>query len=451
MAPMMVERHYDDEALISLLEAGCDQSDGHLPSCTVCREKLDSFGMIADALHDGDVWDTRAVQLGPVPATITNLRAFADRMAAEDTAATAILTELLAGPREEWMPRLRQHPEWRTAGVVRGLIAATNRAIDTMPPDAVELTTLATEIADHLDVTTHPSDTVHRLRGAAWRERGYALFYTGDFAKAERAVERAERAFRTCGVADYEQARVGIVRALVMRPLERFQEATQAAASSSETFRRFGDMQRMASSQIAEVHMLAAQADYEQAIAILESLEARLRYADDADTHARVVANLGYCSWKAGRRGVAIGHYEVASALYDALGNRTEAARNRWNVAAILAEDGRASDALPRLRRVIVELQGLAMASETALASLDLADLLLADNRFDEVEALCRDAIRSFEHSGVAYTARALTALGYMHEAAMQRVATRPLVRHVRNYIRRLPSEPQLLFAHASA
>jgi len=449
MTLMMVERHYDDEALIALMEAGREQSDAHLPSCTVCRDKLDSFSMIADTLHDRDVWDTRPLHYAPVPATIATLRAFADRMTAEDTAAETILAELLVGSREEWMPRLREHPEWRTAGVVRGLIAATNRAIDTMPPDAVALTGLATDIADHLDVANHLSDTVHRLRGAAWRERAYALFYTGDFAQAERAVERAEGAFRECGVAEYDQARVGIVRALVMRPLERFNEGVLAASSSSETFLRFGDVRRTASSRMAEVHMLAARSEYGRAVAILEELEQHLRHDDDADAYARVVANLGYCTWKAGRRDVAIRHYEAASALYEVLGTRTEAARNRWNVAAVLAEAGRRADALPRLRNVVAELDGLSMSSEAALASLDLAELLLGDSRFEEIDDICRSAMRSFERSGVAYTERALIALAYIGEAAKQKVATRPLVRQVKDYIRRLPNEPHLLFAHA--
>jgi hypothetical protein len=110
------------------------------------------------------VWDSAEVRLDPVPATIANLRAFADRMAYEDAAADAILPELLAGQREEWMPRLMAHPEWRTAGVVRRLVGAIDRALATMPPDAVGITTLATEVADHLQPTACSLDTVHRLQ-----------------------------------------------------------------------------------------------------------------------------------------------------------------------------------------------------------------------------------------------------------------------------------------------
>ncbi|HUR83250.1 MAG TPA: hypothetical protein VM733_21005, partial [Thermoanaerobaculia bacterium] len=95
---MMVERHYDDESLIAMMEADQVRRDDHLPSCTVCNEKLQSFRTISTALHDNAIWDTREVRTDPNPSTIATLRAFADRMSAEDAAASQILPELLAGP-----------------------------------------------------------------------------------------------------------------------------------------------------------------------------------------------------------------------------------------------------------------------------------------------------------------------------------------------------------------
>ncbi|HLE57167.1 MAG TPA: hypothetical protein VJB15_08800, partial [Rhodothermia bacterium] len=165
---MMIERHYDDEALIALMESDRLRSDAHLPACQSCSEKLESYQLIADALHDGETWDTRDARDQAVPSTIANLRAFADRMTADDTQAEIYLQDLLAGPREQWMPRLREHPEWRTAGVVRKLVAATPRTLWTTPPDALELGALATEIADHLEPNVYSSNVVSRLRGNAW-------------------------------------------------------------------------------------------------------------------------------------------------------------------------------------------------------------------------------------------------------------------------------------------
>lgn len=447
----MVERHYDDEALLMLMEGDRFRFDDHLPSCTVCSEKLDTYRTITGALRHHDVWDKAEVRRDPVPATIASLRAFADRMSFEDAAAEAILPELLAGSREEWMPRLMAHPEWRTAGVVRGLVGRAQRAIDSMPPDAVELTALAVEVAHHLQPATYGSDSIARLQGTAWREHAYALFFVGDFKKAERAVRSAENAFARSRLAEYDLARLAIVRAVVLRAFERFDEAAVAAEGSAEVFAHFGDLRRTVTARMAEVHLMISRAQYHRAEVVLEDLERHVRHAGDAETHAHVVGNLGYAAWKNGRRAAAIGHYGLASAIFDALGSATEAARVRWNVAMIMAEEGRLPEAKERLSNVIREFDTLRMTSESALASLDLADLLLAESDFETVERICHAAMRSFERTGVAYTARAVTALGLVREAAQRQVPDRKTVRRVRDYIKRLPTEPALLFAELSA
>src|SRR5687768_12605514 len=225
---MMVERHYDDEALITLIEADRVRSDTHLPSCAACSEKLDTFRTISYVLHQHDVWDTAEVRRDPVPETIANLRAFADRMAFEDTAADAILPELLAGSREEWMPRLMEHPEWRTAGVVRRILAESRRAVETMPPDALEMTTLATAITDHVDNGTPAGRSLAHLRGHAWHDRAYALFYVGRFSESVAATETADVHLRECVVDEYDRARVAIIRALSLRAMEDIPAAAAA-------------------------------------------------------------------------------------------------------------------------------------------------------------------------------------------------------------------------------
>lgn len=445
MAPMTVERHYDDEALISLLEAGRDQADAHLPSCTVCRDKLDSFGMIADALHDGDVWDTRAA--AAAPATITTLRAFADRLSAEDTAAAAILPELLAGPREEWMPRLREHPEWRTMGVVRQLIAATIPVQMTMPPDALEMSVLSTEIADSLDCTRYPTDAVARLRGTAWRDRTYALYYVGRYSEALAAADWADEILRVCVVDEYERARVAMVRALALRVTEDIPAAMNAVRFSRDTFIRFDDVMRIASAGLAETHLLFSRGDFDLALTLLQSLESRMSQTADANTHARVLSNMGYCLWKLGRVDDAL-HYHAASArLFEDLEIRTEQVRARWNIASILASAGRLDEAKVRFEVLRAEFAALGMTSEETLVSLDIAELMLAREEFSGVELICRAAMHSFETAGLSYSARALTALAYIREAAQHKTVTPVQVRYVREYLNRLPHDGELLFA----
>jgi tetratricopeptide (TPR) repeat protein len=403
--------------------------------------------MIADALEEQDVWDTREVPEGPVPATIAALRSFADRMSLEDSQAETILRELLAGPREEWMPRLRLHPEWRTAGVVRKLIEGIPTAVTTMPPNALEMTSLSTEIADHLDPTIFASDTVMRLRGSVWYDRAYSLFYVGQFTESLAAADRADLNLQACLVDEYDLARVDIVRALALRAKEDLSRAMVAIRASGDTFVRFGDLTRLASARLAETHLLFTRGEFEAARQILEELDAQLSRTGDANIHARVLGNLGYCFWKLGRIEEALSHHEAAAGILDDLGVETEAARVRWNVASILVTAGRVDDAQARLEALEKVFGRLGMTSEVALVRLDVAELLIAKDDFHAVEEICRTAMESLVKAGIPYTARALTALAYMREAAQHRTATPALVKHVREYIRRLPQERELLFA----
>lgn len=444
---MMVERHYDDETLLALMDKPSLSSDAHLAVCSDCSEKLDTFRTITEVLDEKDVWDTAEVRRDPVPATIASLRAFADHMAFEDAAAEAILPELLAGPREEWMPRLMAHPEWRTAGVVRRLVGETTRVVMTMPPDALEMTALSTEIADHLDDTTFRPQAIAQVRGSAWRDRAYALFYVGRFAEALTAADRAETNFKTCVVDEYDRARVVVIRTLALRAMEQIPAAVSAVRFSVQTFSRFEDTTRLAAAQLAETHLLFTRGEFDAARQILEDLEARVRFTDDVNTHARVLANLGYCYGKLDRVDDALRHNDAAARLFEAIGARTESTRIQWSVAAILTNCGRVNEARIRLERLRHDFNQLGMTSEAALVSLDVAELLLAKGEFAAVENICRDAMSSFQRAGIAYTARALTALSYIREAAQLRTATPALAKHVREYIRRLPQNGELLFA----
>jgi tetratricopeptide (TPR) repeat protein len=443
-----IDRHYEDEELAALAGTPAAEGDAHLRSCVGCGEKLEAFALIAEALHEGAVWDQSELRSEPNRSTIATLRAFAEAMEDEDAyAEEEVLPELLEGARETWMPRLRAHPEWQTAGVVRKLIEAASRAIDTMPADAVEMTALATTIAAELDENDYSADTVERLRGAAWRERAYTLFYTGSYADAEKAIFASERHFSECSVPEYELARLGIVRSIVLRAQEQASSAMSAARLSTATFLNFDDVARAASAQLAEVQVLFDRGEFEPARELLLKLERRIRGSADVGTHARVLGNLGVCCWKLNRINDALQYCDAAAVLFANLGAHAESARTQWQVATVLATVGRVEEAQLRFERVRQTFQHLGMAGPATLVSLDIAELMLARGQFDSVEAICRAAMRSFELAGIPYTARALTALAYMHEAARLRTATPALVKHVREYIRRLPDNTNLLFA----
>jgi tetratricopeptide (TPR) repeat protein len=447
---MSSNQHYDDERIIGFLDRlEVARQDPHLASCRRCSGMLDEYRLVEKTLGQAPVWDLRELKDEPVPATIANLRAFAGTMAREDAEADANLTRLLEGPREWWSNRLRQNPQWRTAGMVRRLIAATDRAIDTMPPDAVEITALAVDIAEGLDPAGYPSDTVAKLRGAAWRERGFALYYTGNYPAALKATEAAEGHFRKATVSEYDLARTATLRALVYRPMDRVPEALSLTEESASTFGLFGDKQRLASARFMRAHLMLKVHDYRGALLQLRAIQSEFDDVMTDDTRARVTMNIAFCLRELNEVTEALQEYRIAAEMFDALETPTESARIRWNVAGLLAAQGNTKEAHRRLIEVLPELEKLGMKATAALVRLEVAEILLVDRHFDEVERLCHDAISSFEASGLAYTSRALTALAYLREAASEATATPRLAREVHMYIRSLPEQPNLLFVQA--
>jgi len=314
-----------------------------------------------------------------------------------------------------------------------------------MPPDAVELAAAAIAITEIID----GGENLLQLRGAAYRQHGYALVYIGDFNRALESVNRAQNIFEQCTVSEYSVARLNIVRALIYRAQERYDEALVLARQSAGTFRVFGDLQRFASARMTEAFLLMHAHNFADALPVLLEIEHDLSSAVDVNTRARTLNSLGWCYQHIGRLPEAIDSYQLASILFDEIGTVTEAARTRYAVALLLATQGKHTEAKKRLREAHAELQHLGMAHTAVVAGFDLAEIALLENNFKEVEELCRSAIRQFEAAGVAYSSEALTALTFLREAAEQRRATQEIVWHVKTYIRRLPEEPALLFAPA--
>lgn len=445
---MISEVHYSDETLIAMLEARDEEAikrNQHLASCNTCRDSLEQYRAIVNTLGCEAAWDYRELKSDPDPETVANLRAFATSMEREDEDAETYVAALLEGARETWMPRLRAHPEWRTAGVVRKLVRDAFGALTKLPPDGVEMTSLAIEIADHLVEQSYPSDTVSRIRGYACLEHAYNLFYVGEFKQSLAACDRADSEFTSCVVDEYDKARVGLVRALSLRPLDRISEGMSLADDAVAVFAKYRDEDRLVSAAITAAQMHFKVSDYRTALALLQAAQLSVNIAPH--TRAMLENNVAYCYRYLGDTDAAVRHYQVCSAILDEIGSITEAVRVRWCIATLLVDVGRSSEGLRELLAVRSRFDALGMASETCVCALEIAELLLVENRFEEAESLCRDTCSRLQASGLTATSRAMTAIAYLTEAVRSRAATTKLVRHVHEYVRRLPEEPNLLFA----
>jgi len=439
---MMIEQHYDEEVLAGFLGEPIDSAtrDKHLAGCSLCKRTLDSLRGTATLLKQGEVWQRQSFSSAPRPETLSFLRGVQQTMNDENAAAEIYVKQLLAGSRETWAPRLAQHPEWRTAGVVRKLIAATDRYNYSSPLDAVELTRITADVAQSLPSSRHRDSLV----ADAWREHAYALLVIGSYNASMEAVNQADHVMPVDS--DFARARTMLMRALVLRSMENWTDSAMMARAAAADFRRYGDFQKYCSARISEGIVLYDSSQYRQAIEVYAEL-LPFHAQMPKQTLALALHNEGLCHREVGEFERAEGCFVKAIALFDQMQNTALRAKAHWHLARVLMRQGRYDSALQILTPLRAEFAELGMSHDLACASTDAAESLLAVGRPAEVAAMCQKAIEYFREAGLAYSTGAMTALAFLQEAASAGRLTIPDVHDVRLYFERLPQKPSLVYA----
>src|SRR5205823_4058245 len=119
------------------------------------------------------------------------------------------------------------------------------------------------------DPNAYPSDTVMKLRGNAWRDRGYCLYQCSQFRESLAAIKRASALLKDTFVAEYDLARAGIVRSLAQRAFDDFGAAAESARRSAGGFEAFGDVNRLIAAQIVEAQATWKRGDPKGALSAL--------------------------------------------------------------------------------------------------------------------------------------------------------------------------------------
>jgi tetratricopeptide (TPR) repeat protein len=441
---MMIEQHYDEEVLAGFLAEPIDSAarDRHLAGCSLCKQTLNSIRDTAGLLKHPDVWRSESFSSAPRAETLAFLRNVQRTMSDEDAAAEVYVKQLLTGSRGMWAARLAEHPEWRTAGVVRKLIAATDRAIDLMPLDAVEITALATKIADKLA----DSERVSHLRGSAWYEFGYALLYTGAYGQALDALASAESHFVRVRIGDHELGRLYLVRAMVYRALERSGDSLPAIASAAAIFRAYGDNDRSYAAKLAEALALYSSRRFREALTL--NLEIANQETIAPRWRAAAQQNAATCYRELGDFDAAIDHFVKAIHAFESAGMMSFRAKARWTLARIFVARNQYDPALRMLTELRGEFEELGMANDVAIVSLDIAEVLIATERHGDIAAACRPAMAYFEKAELTASEAARTAVTYLCDAALAGKATSSLVADLRKVFVAQPKRPELLQAY---
>jgi len=415
---MTSEGHYDEEVLIALLDEGGDEAldrDPHIAACPACSKTLASVRELADVLKSPDVWNGTEISPEPNANVLAFLTHAQSDFRAEDAAAETWVHELLAQSQEAWTPTLHAHPEWRTAGMVRKLLEASYRAIETAPPEALDLTALSIEIAETLPPTRYGESTVARLRGHAWRERAYALYFTGSYNEALCAVERARAAFKECGYAEFDDARAGVVFALICASQETFREGLAAARSAAEIFARHSSRAKLVTARRTEAIILYLLRRCREALDIYSALETERMSATE---RTGLCQNIAACYRELGDFEAAGRYFATVIEMSSKLGMPAHLTKTRWQLGLVLLAQGRTAQALELLHAVRDDFVSSNMAHEIAEVTTDIAHALIAAGRIKDVAHECHQALAYFASAGLATTEPAMSALSFLREAS---------------------------------
>jgi tetratricopeptide (TPR) repeat protein len=438
--------HYDDESLFQYVEGTspiASEIESHASSCHDCAGEIGDHRELISHLVQPDVWES-APASSPAPRQfIVNVAAFAERARVEEHRAEELCDQILTGPATWWRQRLRKTEGACTAGMVKKLLDRMRQFLETSPANALQVTALAMEVANTLDVAEYPCDYVIKLRAQAMRDHAYVLAFMGRHPDALDFVERSKRLFDQVPLPEYDLARLALVKANILRVTDRAEEAIALTRDAAETFLRFGDRTRYVNARMTEGAVVFDQGRIEQALELWSSLEGDSALDDVG--RVRLSHNLAICYSALRRPERAAEYAQSCIAEFEMLGMETERTRSRWMLGQALAASGRFHDSIPILRQTWREFERLDMTADAGLAALELAESLVAVGDSADVPAICRDVIGQFTRAGMA--SRAITALSFLREAVAIGQASASLVRHVHAFLRELPAEQPRLFA----
>lgn len=376
----------------------------------------------------------------PSPERVAEFAAAARRIVVERTSSAEVVSQLLRDtPREEWLS-LADRPELQNNGALEQLSREIDNAVRRQPQDALPLSALAVSIAESIPAHQYPPVVAAQLRGHAWKDRAQALTFNGRHEDAVAAVERAEEALAPFGTVAHDRAIVALTRANALRHLGRFNEALEAAHTAREIFAAHGDDQRVLLCGISEGAIHYRHGEYVAALDTWKQLLPAARVIADDFTLASLHNNMACSLLELGQIRDANIHFSEAIAHCTNAGREVDAVRTEMSSGRLFVAKGKSSEGLAHLRTARQKFINHGMVEEAGICALDIAVALLSVYEHAEAERVALIALGELRESTLS--PRAQTAIEYLEGELLAHEATPAVVRHVRDYIEALHSDP---------
>lgn len=371
----------------------------------------------------------------------------ARRLQRERAEAAEVVEKLLRDtPREDW-PALAERPELQTCGALERLGNYVAEVLSRQPQYALAVAELAVSIAEAVRRDLYPAPITAQLRAHAWKDLGKALLYIGRPEMALDAFDHAESRIEGHGALTHDLAIVRYARAAALQEVQRHEESFALLAECKRIFRDHGDMKRVVLCGLAEGVLLHRLRKFREARETYLLLLASNPEAIDQESRAALHNAIGHCSVDLGDFDVAESNLDRAIELFRDLGQPLQALKSELGRGRLLVQKGEIERGIARLHPVRREFLRHQLIEEAGISGLEIVDALLRRERASEAEALARKIVAEFTAAGL--NNRAITAVGYLHEAIAASRASSSMVHAVRDYILSLRTSPEREFTVA--
>lgn len=412
----------------------------HLSLCSECGQLLEDMRAIEEGLADPDSW----IGFAEDPR-LAELRWLAETGPVEDAEAQTLLSDFDDAPaaRFAWED-LPNDVEFHSGGVVRLLCKRANGMCERDPRYALALAQAAARIADLLPGERYPVKALHEWRGEAHKECANALYRLGRFGKTLEALDSAAAEFGQLGHVGIGKVAVLYIRARVFYEQDDLPAAERLAELSAAAALHLGDTDRFMRARHLQGEIDFDRHAFQAAAAIFESI---LRYGEKIGSAVwigRESLTLGNCHIELGNLREARLLLDNALRRFTQLRLDVEVTRTRWAFGRLVFGEGATSDGIERMRNAVAEFTNFEMLTDSAIAAVDLAEMLYATNRGREIPKLLDGVVETFTKAGKL--TGALAALAYLKEAASSGNLTNHLATRVRRFLSRAEHQPQLAF-----
>ena len=352
--------HCEVEEILDVLEGrGDERVAAHLESCGRCKATLEELRWLTRALTDRMSWNRKK----PSSDRLEELTSLASAIANPET------------------PIGKVYDDCRRSSELR----------DDDPALALEIATRARNDVLAL-FGRYEDEAVRGALGLAQKERANALRVLGRYTEALSATRGARSVVQQGAAADFDLAVLDYVDATIYREIGQLEDALTALDRCTPVFEEYGEKRRAVHAMVVRGAILFSAGRLREARELYRELLANVQDLDDTATEARIWTNLAGISNALGELDEASVALVHARAGWERLGARVEKLRADWSLANLLGRRGDFTGSEARLRVVVDEFSSMEMTEDVTLAGLDLAEVLIIQEKFDEAHRVLERA-----------------------------------------------------------